>query len=305
MEFNSDSQFEFDAQIHLKFVKKLYKASGRMETGRAINSIPLLLPKLSEHWFSYDDVDVFEKKIRTFEKRCQTEAAECLARKIDSVGIEDKRKYDVGQSEKKWIMKDISQKWKYHKYVLRRKFFKQSKKTVQMNPPEHLHISADMWKEAVKLWTSEHWVVQLDFKRQWYEAQFARLAVYAPHLVGTERLKANRFMDGLWPIFIEKLGPHNIQTYTKMVQRAQLVEDTMAKVKGMRGKDNCKPVFVKKGAPNTAPTFHNNNNFNNNNNKRTNAGRDNAVDKKVKVEGRQFAENCKFCDKPGHRAEEC
>ncbi|MQM20103.1 hypothetical protein Taro_053118, partial [Colocasia esculenta] len=32
-----------------------------------------------------------------------------------------------------------------------------------------------------------------------YEAQFARLAVYAPHLVGTERLKANRFMDGLRP----------------------------------------------------------------------------------------------------------
>ncbi|MQL75334.1 hypothetical protein Taro_007696, partial [Colocasia esculenta] len=69
-----------------------------------------------------------------------------------------KRKYDVRQSEKKWIMKDISQKWKYHKYALRRNFFKQSMKIVQMNPPEHLHISADMWKEAVKLWTSEHWV---------------------------------------------------------------------------------------------------------------------------------------------------
>ncbi|MQM17470.1 hypothetical protein Taro_050442, partial [Colocasia esculenta] len=88
-----------------RFVRELYKASGRIETGRAINSIPLLLPKvpqqnggeecgvfmlyymflfamnapksfsrtsypyfLSEHWFSYDDVDVFEKKIRTFEK---------------------------------------------------------------------------------------------------------------------------------------------------------------------------------------------------------------------------------------------
>ncbi|MQM14072.1 hypothetical protein Taro_046998 [Colocasia esculenta] len=48
-----------------------------------------------------------------------------------------------------------------------------------------------------------------------YEAQFTRLAVYAPHLVGTERLKANRFMDGLRPMFIEKLGPHNLQTYTE------------------------------------------------------------------------------------------
>ena len=136
-----------------------------------------------------------------------------------------------------------------------------------------------------------------------YEAQFARLGVYAPHLVGTERLKANWFMDGLRPMFIEWLGPHNIQTYTEMVQRAQLVEDTMAKVEGMRGKDNSKPVFVKKGAPNIAPTFRNNNV--NNNNKRPNAGRDVAGDKRVKVEGRQLAENCKFCDKPGHRADEC
>ncbi|MQM13729.1 hypothetical protein Taro_046654 [Colocasia esculenta] len=89
-----------------------------------------------------------------------------------------------------------------------------------------------------------------------------------------------------------------------MVQRAQLVEDTMAKVEGMRGKDSSKPVFVRKGVPNIAPTFRNNN-VNNNNNKRPNAGRDVAGDKRVKVEGRQLAENCKFCDKPGHRAEEC
>ncbi|MQL76909.1 hypothetical protein Taro_009301 [Colocasia esculenta] len=120
-----------------------------------------------------------------------------------------------------------------------------------------------------------------------YEAQFACLAVYAPHLVGTKRLKANRFMDGLRPMFIEKLGPNNIQNYTEMVQRAQLVEDTMAKVEGMRGKDNSKPIFAKRGAPNIAPTF-----CNNNNNKRPNAGRDFAGDKRVKVEGRQLAENC-------------
>ncbi|MQM02145.1 hypothetical protein Taro_034911, partial [Colocasia esculenta] len=85
-------------------------------------------------------------------------------------------------------------------------------------------------------------------------------------------------------IKLELLGPHNIQTYTEMVQRAQLVEDTMAKVDGMRGKDNSKPVFVGKGAPNIAPTFRNNNV--NNNNKRPNIGRDIAGDKRAKVEGR-------------------
>ncbi|MQL94965.1 hypothetical protein Taro_027628 [Colocasia esculenta] len=88
-----------------------------------------------------------------------------------------------------------------------------------------------------------------------------------------------------------------------MVQRAQLVEDTMAKVEGMRGKDNSKPVFVKKGARNMAPTFRNNNV--NNNNKRPNVRRDVTGDKRVKVEGRKLVENCKFYDKPGHRAEEC
>ncbi|MQL84936.1 hypothetical protein Taro_017436 [Colocasia esculenta] len=77
----------------------------------------------------------------------------------------------------------------------------------------------------------------------------------------------------------------------------------MAKVEGMWGKDNSKPIFVKKRAPNFAPTFRNDNN--NHNNKWPNTGRDFVVDKKVKVEGRQFAENCKFYDKPGHRAEEC
>ncbi|MQL99732.1 hypothetical protein Taro_032459 [Colocasia esculenta] len=87
--------------------------------------------------------------------------------------------------------------------------------------------------------------------------------------------------------------------------RAQLVEDTMAKVEGMRGKDNAKPVFVKKGAPNTAPMFRSNNNNFNSNKKRPNAGRDAAGDKRVKMEGRQLSENCKFCDKPGHRAGEC
>ncbi|MQM16768.1 hypothetical protein Taro_049729 [Colocasia esculenta] len=137
-----------------------------------------------------------------------------------------------------------------------------------------------------------------------YEAQFARLAVYAPHLVGTEILKVNRFMDGLRPMFIEKLGPHNIQTYTEMVQRAQLVEDTMAKVEGMRGKDISKSTFIKRGAVDTTRTFPNNNN-NNYNNKRPTTGKVYSMEKKIKVEETTMVEYCNFCNKPGHRAEEC
>ncbi|MQM17364.1 hypothetical protein Taro_050338 [Colocasia esculenta] len=76
----------------------------------------------------------------------------------------------------------------------------------------------------------------------------------------------------------------------------------MAKVEGMRGKDNSKLVFIKKGAPNLAPTFRNNNV--NSNNKRPNDGGDAAGDKRIKMEGRQLVENYKLCDKPGHRAKE-
>ncbi|MQM04992.1 hypothetical protein Taro_037798 [Colocasia esculenta] len=95
-------------------------------------------------------------------------------------------------------------------------------------------------------------------------------AQYASHLVGTEKLKANWFMDGLRPMFIENLGPHNIRTYAEMVQRAQLVKDTMAKVEGMRGKETTKLVFVKKGAANNAGTFRNNN-------KRQSAGQNSSL----------------------------
>ncbi|MQL98920.1 hypothetical protein Taro_031634 [Colocasia esculenta] len=142
-----------------------------------------------------------------------------------------------------------------------------------------------------------------------YEAQFAHLAVYALHLVGTERLKANRFMDGLRPMLIEKLRPHNIQTYTEMVQRAQLVEDTKAKVEVMRGRDISKPNFIKRGAIDTTGTFPNNTNNNNNyyynNNKRPTTAKDYGMEKKIKLEETTMVEYCKFCDKPRYQADKC
>ncbi|MQM02286.1 hypothetical protein Taro_035054 [Colocasia esculenta] len=118
-----------------------------------------------------------------------------------------------------------------------------------------------------------------------YEAQFAWLAV---------------------PIFIEKLGPHNIQTYTEMVQRAQLVEDTMAKVEGIKGKDISKPTSIKRGLVDTTGTFQNNNNNNHyNNNKRPTTGKDYGMEKKIKVEETMMVEYCKFCNKPGHQVDKC
>ncbi|MQM22058.1 hypothetical protein Taro_055106 [Colocasia esculenta] len=121
-----------------------------MENGRAINSIPLLLPKVPQQ-SGGEEYGVF---ILYYMFLFAMNAPKSFSR----TSYPYFRKYDVGESEKKWLMKDISQKWKYHKYALRRKILKQSKKIVQINPPEHLHISAGMWKEAVKIWTSEHWV---------------------------------------------------------------------------------------------------------------------------------------------------
>ncbi|MQM15768.1 hypothetical protein Taro_048718 [Colocasia esculenta] len=89
-----------------------------------------------------------------------------------------------------------------------------------------------------------------------------------------------------------------------MVQRAQLVEDTIAKVEGMRGKDISKLTFTKRGAVDTNGTFPNNTN-NNYNNKRPTTGKDYSMEKKIKVEETTMVEYCNFCNKSGHRAEEC
>ncbi|MQL86380.1 hypothetical protein Taro_018911 [Colocasia esculenta] len=91
-----------------------------------------------------------------------------------------------------------------------------------------------------------------------------------------------------------------------MVQRAQLVEDTIAKVEGLKGKDISKPTFIKRGSVDTTGTFHNNNNNNNyNKNKRPTTGKDYGMEKKIKVEETMTVEYCNFCNKPGHKANKC
>ena len=69
-----------------------------------------------------------------------------------------------------------------------------------------------------------------------YEAQFSRLSRYAPHLIGTERMKAKRFLNGLRPYFIKQLMPLDIHVYAKIVRKAQLLEDADEMVEKMRGR---------------------------------------------------------------------
>ncbi|MQM23020.1 hypothetical protein Taro_056081, partial [Colocasia esculenta] len=66
------------------------------------------------------------------------------------------RKYDIPNEDlyMSWVMKDLSFKWKFHKYDLRRNYLKEDKKGIQIKPLSRYHISEDMWREAVKVWTS-------------------------------------------------------------------------------------------------------------------------------------------------------
>ncbi|MQM21651.1 hypothetical protein Taro_054695 [Colocasia esculenta] len=75
---------------------------------------------------------------------------------IEDVWLFIQRKYDVPNEDlyRNWVMKDLSFKWKFHKYDPRRKYLKQDKKSVQIQPPSRYNINEDMWREAVKLGTS-------------------------------------------------------------------------------------------------------------------------------------------------------
>ncbi|MQL73037.1 hypothetical protein Taro_005389 [Colocasia esculenta] len=106
------------------------------------------------------------KSLRTFLGTVARNADKCPINvqswdKMPQICIEDvwlfiQRKYDVPNEDfyRNWVMKDLSFKWKFHKYDLRRRYLKQDKKGVQIQPPSRYHINEDMWREAVKLWTS-------------------------------------------------------------------------------------------------------------------------------------------------------
>ncbi|MQM13333.1 hypothetical protein Taro_046260 [Colocasia esculenta] len=69
-----------------------------------------------------------------------------------------------------------------------------------------------------------------------YEVQFSRLSRYAVHLIGTKRMKAKHFLNGLRPQYITQLAPMDIQTYADMIKKAQLLEDAMETAERIKGK---------------------------------------------------------------------
>ncbi|MQL68441.1 hypothetical protein Taro_000728 [Colocasia esculenta] len=75
---------------------------------------------------------------------------------IEDVWLFIQRKYDNPNEDlyRSWVMKDLSFKWTFHKYDIQRKYLKQDKKGIQIKLASIYHITGDMWREAVKTWTS-------------------------------------------------------------------------------------------------------------------------------------------------------
>ncbi|MQM04514.1 hypothetical protein Taro_037319 [Colocasia esculenta] len=130
-----------------------------------------------------------------------------------------------------------------------------------------------------------------------YEAQFSRLARYAAHLVNTEKMKAMHFLNGLKPQYITQLAPLDIQTYAKMVNKAQLLDDATDFTEHIKGKSVKKEMTS--GPSSAKPINGKKRPFN------ITEGPIQERKSKAIVPNTPVKSNCKHYDKPGHIADEC
>ncbi|XP_028076107.1 uncharacterized protein LOC114278282 [Camellia sinensis] len=61
-----------------------------------------------------------------------------------------------------------------------------------------------------------------------YEAQFAELAQFAPHMVDTDYKKARKFQGGLWSAILDKVNMLKLPTYVDVLERAVIAEGNLA-----------------------------------------------------------------------------
>ena len=57
-----------------------------------------------------------------------------------------------------------------------------------------------------------------------YETKFTKLSRFSFDLISTKEFKAFHFQDSLSPFFKDKLSLHKLETYSKVVESALLVE---------------------------------------------------------------------------------
>ncbi|XP_028102912.1 uncharacterized protein LOC114302132 [Camellia sinensis] len=61
-----------------------------------------------------------------------------------------------------------------------------------------------------------------------YEAQFAELAQFAPHMVDTDYKKAQKFEGGLWGAILDRVNMLKLPTYVEVLERAVIAEGNIA-----------------------------------------------------------------------------
>ena len=64
-----------------------------------------------------------------------------------------------------------------------------------------------------------------------YEEKFTQLSKYAPEIVNTEKKRKRHFQQGLTLEIQDALVTANVETYAAVVEIAQRIEDSKAKVR--------------------------------------------------------------------------
>ena len=77
-----------------------------------------------------------------------------------------------------------------------------------------------------------------------YETQFTKLSKFAPELIATEQRRARRFVQGLNVEIQEALAAAQINTFTEVLEKAQIIETVRAQERNFHGK--------RRGAPSGA-----------------------------------------------------
>ncbi|MQL77550.1 hypothetical protein Taro_009969 [Colocasia esculenta] len=109
-------------------------------------------------------------------------------------------------------------------------------------------------------------------------------------------MKAKHFLNGVKPAYITQFAPLDIQTYTKMVKKAQLLEDATDHTNRIKGR------MVKKeqtSGSSSKPTNGKKRSFS------ITDGPSQEWKPKVFTPSTPNKPRCKHCDKLGHTAEEC
>lgn len=146
-----------------------------------------------------------------------------------------------------------------------------------------------------------------------YEAEFARLAKFAPAMVTTEESRVRRFEEGLMPRIKEQVIPFELTKYGDVVSKALLVESTQRATKEQNKAQDGGTSYGGFGEKSGKDKGHNQkrkHDHNESNESRNEQGKQQRTTcpkcgKEHLGECRLGTNVCYKCGKPGHRIREC